>query len=156
MSNKIDAFGHVIDDKRNALGVEGGDGLMKQYTVELDKSTGETHPVETDPISIPELVKSYEDQCGMEWAMRQLRCGQLRLSDLGDDGKHGGDFSGSTELNVAYRQAQQAKAQGDQVAKSIGVEGYMDSDDITALVNKRVQEILDAQKAATASEGESK
>lgn len=156
MAKVIDAFGHVIDDQRNALGVEGGDGLMRQYTVELDKSTGNTHPVEADAISIPELVKSYEDQCGMEWAMRQLRSGQLRLSDLGDDGKHGGDFSGSTELNVAFRQAQEAKAQGDQVAKSIGAEGYMDSEDITALVNKRVQEILDAQKAGQASEGESK
>lgn len=156
MSNRIDAFGHIVTDERNSLAVAGGEGLLKQYTVELDKSTGETHPVEGDPISIPELVASYEEQCGMEWARRMLRSGQLTPEMLADDGRHGGDYSGSTELNVAYRDAKAAKAKGDQVAASLGVEGYMDAEDITALVNQRVQEILDAQKAAASSEGESK
>ena len=156
MANKvIDAFGHIVEDSQNSLAVPGGDGLLDQYHVELDKETGSTKPVKGDPISIPELVASYEDQCGMEWARRQLRSGQLTPEMLADDGRHGGDYTGSTELNVAYRQAEAAKANGDQVAKSLGVEGYMKAEDVDALVKKRVAEIMEAQKAAPV-EGDSK
>jgi len=151
---KIDAFGHIVSDKQNAIGSQGGDGLLRQYTLELDKSTGETNVVETDPISIPELVKSYEDQCGMEWAQRMLRSGQISLQSLADDGQHGGDFTGSTSLNVAYRQAQAAKAQGDQVASAIGATEYMSQEDLDAYVKAKVAEALAAK--APASEGESK
>lgn len=156
MAPKIDAFGHVVSDEQNALAVEGGEGLLPQYTVELDKATGTTKPVAGDPISIPELVASYEDQCGMEWARRMLRSGQLTAADLADDGKHGGDFTGSTELNVAYRNAQAAKAQGDKVAAAIGATNYMSEEDLDAYVKAKVAEALQASQAAAAAEGESK
>ena len=157
MSKKIDAFGHLYEEKRLSAGVKGGDGLLPQYTVELDKSTGSTHVVETDPISIPELVASYQDQCGMEWARRMLKLGQLSPADLADDGKHGGDFSAmSTELNVAFRQAQAAKANGDQVAAAIGANGYMSEEDLDAYVKAKIAEALKAQQPAHAAEGEAK
>lgn len=156
MENKIDAFGHIVSEEQNSIAVSGGDGLLDQYTVELDKETGTTHPVKGDPISIPELVASYEDQCGMEWARRQLRSGQVTPDMLADDGKHGGDFTGSTELNVAYRKAQVAKAQGDQVAAAIGATNYMSEEDLDAYVKAKVAEALQANQPAPAAEGESK
>lgn len=157
MANKvIDAFGHIVAEEQNAISVEGGDGLLDQWTVELDKENGSTHPVKGDPISIPELVASYEDQCGMEWARRMLRSGQLTAADLADDGKHGGDYTGSTELNVAYRQAQAAKARGDKVAAAIGATNYMTEQDLDAYVKAKVAEALAAAQKAPAPEGESK
>lgn len=157
MANKIiDAFGHIVAEEQNAIGTAGTDGLLDQWTVELDPKTGTTVPVKSDPISIPELVKSYEDQCGMEWAKRMLRSGQLTAADLADDGKHGGDYTGSTELNVAYRQAQAAKAQGDQVAAAIGATNYMSEADLDAYVKAKVAEALQASQPAPAAEGESK
>lgn len=156
MVNKIDAFGHIVAEEQNALGVEGGEGLLDQYSVELDKETGSTHPVKGDPISIPQLAQSYEDQCGMEWAKRMLRSGQITPQQLADDGRHGGDYSGSTELNVAYRQAKASKAQGDQVAAAIGATNYMSEEDLDAYVKAKVAEALQASQPAPAAEGESK
>lgn len=156
MANKIDAFGHIVTDDQNSISTVSGDGLLDQWTVELDKSTGSTKPVKSDPISIPELVKSYEDQCGMEWARRMLRSGQLTAADLADDGKHGGDFTGSTELNVAFRQAEAAKAQGDKVAEAIGATNYMSEADLDAYVKAKVAEALQASKPAPKVEGETK
>lgn len=156
MANKIDAFGHIVTEEQNVIGVEGSDGLMDQWTLELDTTTGKAHPVKADPISIPDLAQSYEDQCGMEWARRMLKSGQLSAADLADDGKHGGDFSGTTSLNVAYRQAQAAKAQGDQVAASIGATNYMSEADLDAYVKAKVAEALQASQSASAAEGENK
>lgn len=156
MATKIDAFGHIVAEEQNGIAVAGGEGLLDQWTVELDKETGSTQPVKGDPISIPELVASYEDQCGMEWARRMLRSGQLTAADLADDGKHGGDYTGTTSINVAYRQAQAAKAQGDKVAASIGATNYMSEEDLDAYVKAKVAEVLAASKPATAGEGETK
>lgn len=156
MAAKIDAFGHIVTDAQNATATNASDPLLDQYSVELDKETGSTRVVKTDPIDIPQMVKSYEDQCGLEWAKRMIRSGQLSPADLADDGKHGGDFSGSTELNVAYQAAKAAKAQGDQVAAAIGATNYMSEADLDAYVKAKVAEALQANAPAPSSEGGSK
>lgn len=152
----IDAFGHVIADERNNISIPGGEGKFHRYGVELIEGTGNTRPVIKETIDMTELINSYKDQCGMEYMLRLVQTGQISMASLRDDGTGSGDFTGPDNINDAYRAAQAAKVLGDQVAKALGIEKYMDEKDLDALVAKKVAELMEAQKAAAPAEGETK
>lgn len=152
----IDAFGHVIADARNSISIPGGEGKFARYGLELIPDSGNTRPVIKETIDMPELINSYKDQCGMEYMLRLVQSGQISMASLRDDGTGSGDFTGPDNINDAYRAAQAAKVQGDQVAKALGIENYMDEKDLDALVAKKVAELMEAQKASASAEGETK
>lgn len=97
--------------------------------VELDKETGNTVVVSTGVVNIDSEIQQYKDQCGFEGMRKLIATGQARPVDFMDDGNHSGDISGMPDnVHDAYRAAQAAAAQGDNLFKSLGVKTVFNSD----------------------------
>lgn len=158
MEKKIlfDAFGHELCESSEAVKLD--TNLLAKYIVELDPATGVTQPIISGYEDLTELINSYKASCGMEYVQRLLRTGQLNPADLADDGKHSGDGTLSTQINVAFQEAQTAKAKGTAIADSLGLGDVskMSTEELNAIISQKVAEMFAKQTSPAASGGEVK
>lgn len=124
--------------------------------VELDKDTGNTVVVSTGVVDVDQEIQQRKNDCGFEGMRKLIATGQARPIDFMDDGKHSGDISGLPDnVNDAYRAAQAASAQGDNLFKTLGVKTVFNSDgsiNIEATekaITAAIQAKADAAKAKT-------
>lgn len=124
--------------------------------VELDKETGNTVVVSTGEVDIDQEIQQYKDQCGFEGMRKLIATGQARPIDFMDDGQHSGDISGLPDnVNDAYRAAQAASAQGDNLLKNLGVktvfnpDGSINIEATEKAITAAIQAKADAAKAKT-------
>lgn len=122
----IDAFGVIINHNDEALKCD--EHLITQFDYALNKEKGVFEVVKVDPIDITELINSNKDNCGMNLALLNIARG-TSPDKYSDDGKHGGDFSGSTNINVAYQESLNNKAVAEKLAKELGIDNYEDFTD---------------------------
>lgn len=124
--------------------------------LDLNKETGNTEIVVTERTDIDLEIQEYKDQCGFEGMRKLIAAGQARPIDFMDDGKHSGDVSGMPDnVNDAYRAAQAAAAQGDNLFKNLGVktvfnpDGSINIEATEKAITAAIQAKADAAKAAT-------
>lgn len=143
----IDAFGIVAPSNTKATVCN--EHEIKQYDYKLNKEKGLFEIVETDPVDLTEMIESNMENCGMNLALLNIARG-TSPDKYRDDGKHGGDFSGSTNINVCYQESLNNKAVAEKLAKELGIDNYEDFTTVESVMTffKAKQEAL-AIKANT-------
>lgn len=110
--------------------------------VSFDKETGSTVPDESERVELQPLIESYKDQCGMEYVQKLIRTGYATPDKFADDGKHGGDASGPTDVNDAWRLAQAGQSQIRKTAETLGMKIDENTSDME--IAERLKSIFEA------------
>lgn len=117
--------------------------------------TGDTVGEVVGQEDLEEVIRSYKDQTGMEYIMREVASGRRSLDSLADDvrknGDFGGDFTRPTMIAEAYPLMQQDAQNAEhakQLAASLGitVEELLKTKDFNALVKEKLGVKDNAQK----------
>lgn len=144
----IDCFGVILTHKNEALKCDGH--LMPQYDLKINKEKGIFEVTEVDPVDLNEIIQSNKENCGMNLALLNIARG-VAPEKYCDDGQHGGDFSGTTNINVAYQESLNNKAVAEKLAKELGIDNYEDFTDIESVMKflkakQEAQAIINAGK----------
>lgn len=143
---KIDAFGVVTENlKPEALKCD--EHYLIQYDYALNKETGVFEVKETGKVDLTEIIQSNKENCGLNLALLNIARG-ADPSVYADDGKHGGDFSGTTNINEAYQNALNAKEVAKSVAKELGIDDYENCENLDEVIAKAVEKKIAASASA--------
>ena len=107
---------------------------LPQYDLKLNKDKGVFEVQAVDPVDIDEIIQSNKDNCGLNLALLNISRG-VPQEKYCDDGKHGGDYSGTTNINVAYQEMLNNKAVAEKLAKELGIDNYEDFTDTESVMN---------------------
>lgn len=118
---------------------------IAQFDLAFDKETGSTYVEQKDPLDLDAQIQSYKDQCGLEFAMLQMKRGLITADQLAAaPGDYGDTSTLPDNLNDAYQAAQAAKS----AAGSLDLTQFKTDADIQAYVEKAVAAQLAAKEAA--------
>lgn len=149
----VDAFGVVRPVATEALKCDRH--FLIQYDQVLNKETGVFEVKETGKVDITEIIKSNKDNCGLDLALLNIKRG-MSPDAFADDGKHGGDFSKSVNINEAYQQKLAADQVVAKLAKALGLDNLSYSENIDEVISKALASKLQSQnvKAEQPKEGD--
>lgn len=141
---KYTPFGTPI---REEVPVDCSNPMLAQFGLELNKETGSTYVVEKDPLNLDELIQTYKDQCGMDFAQLQIQRGLASAEDFAAKPGDYGDISDLPDnINDAYRGHLAAEASG------VDLGQFKTEADIRAYVEAQVKAQLEAATAAQAQQ----
>lgn len=109
--------------------------------------TGDTVGVVSGFTDLEEVIRSYKDQTGLAYILREVASGRRSLDSLADDvrknGDYGGDFTNPTMAAEAYQAMKkdaEASEQLKSIARSIGVstDELLKCKDLKALIASKV------------------
>lgn len=108
--------------------------------LELDKDTGNTNVVITGTKDTDKEIQEFKDDCGFEGMRKLIAQGRAVPKDFYDDGKHGMDVAGLPDnVNDAFRAAQAANLDKDEMLNKLGVDESDGIDDTEAKIKAAVE-----------------
>lgn len=118
---------------------------IAQFDLVFDKETGSTHVEQKDPLDLDAQIQTYKDQCGLDFALLQMKRGLATPEQFAAvPGDYGDTSTLPDNINDAYQAAQAAK----KAAGSLNLDQFKTDADIQAYVEKAVAAQLAAKEAA--------
>lgn len=110
---------------------------MVQYDYSLNKETGVFEVKETGKVDLTEIINSNKENCGLNLAMLNISRG-VSPEVYVDDGKHGGDFTGTLNINEAYQQKLNADQVTASILKAFGIDNLQDPENIEKVIRDAI------------------